>query len=54
MNKQDIKFQAKEDIARLQNSVLRVISAFPSEKWGMNQVRVGMVKLMENPELLTK
>ena len=65
MNKQDLKFQARQNIARLENSVLRVIAAFPTEKlnkdnnivpviWKMKHVRVAVKELVENPELSTE
>ncbi|MCK5219829.1 hypothetical protein KAR10_09905 [bacterium] len=54
MNKQDLKRQAKENITRLQNSVLRVIAAFPNDKnWDDRHVKVAVNKLVENPELST-
>lgn len=52
INKQDLKFHLKEDLKRLENSVLRVIAKFPDDKnWGMRHVRVAVNKLVENPEL---
>lgn len=55
MNKQDLKFQLKQDLARLQNSVFRVIAKFPRDKnWDNRHVRIAIKKLVENPELLTE
>lgn len=55
MNKQDLKYQLKRDLARLQNSVFRVIAAFPPDKnWHMGHIRIAVNKLVENPELSTE
>ncbi len=54
MNKQDLKFQVKQNLSRLQNSVFLVIAAFPDDKWSMKHVRVAVNRLVENPELPTE
>jgi hypothetical protein len=55
MNKQNLKYNIKKDLARLQNSVLRVIAAFPSDKnWDTRHTWLAVNKLVENTELSTQ
>jgi hypothetical protein len=52
MNKQSLKAYAKQQTARLQNSVLRVIAKFPpGDIWDSRHVDIAMDKLVENSEL---
>jgi len=53
MNKQDLKFYSNQKLARLKNSLSRVIAKFPKH-WNDNHVDVAIGKLVENPELTTE
>jgi hypothetical protein len=52
MNKQELKHNVKERVARLQNSLLRSVAEFP-EGWGERHVGVAIRALVNNPEMTT-
>jgi len=52
MNKQELKFIAKKMGARLTNSLVRTITAFPPDAgWDERHLIIAMRKLSENPDL---
>lgn len=55
MNKDDLEFYVRKRAAKLLNSLLRVVAAFPREvEWDDRHVDEAMKKLTENPELSTE